>query len=365
MSSILGSQITLEGVTGVGTVSLDFMPDQRVYTLIGANGIGKTKTLESLFQILLSTQETFTNTPKQHAPRWEFVEAVIDGKTVISLKQPKHYPSAKHQLPVVLVGSQHRGFITADTRHPTRIGSLAQRRGSYFDSLLSKPLVSLNMDSNIEGWFIMLAQSSNPYQKQEDNREVEIKTVMRLISQIDYRIDPDFLEISGDGQVSLKIEGQKRELSHLSTGFASILKMIQAIVSGYGYFTNEVQLQKVKGIVLIDEIESHLHLSWQANIIPLLKRLFPNTTFYITTHSSIVLSQLSEGEAYRMQRDENGVVRTHLIKAPNKAALVDVMEDAFGIDLNRLKLDSISPDTQRAAKQELLDLLKQQWGEQG
>lgn len=138
---------------------------------------------------------------------------------------------------------------------------------------------SMNMASNIQQWFVTLAKSSNPYQKKEDNREVEIKTVIRLLHEIDNRIDPEFLEIGGDDRVSLKVEGAKRELSQLSSGFSSILKLVQAIVSGYGYFTNETQLQNVKGIVLIDEIESHLHLTWQVNIIPLLKNCFPIQLF--------------------------------------------------------------------------------------
>ncbi|MDQ7074851.1 MAG: hypothetical protein Q9O24_06770 [Gammaproteobacteria bacterium] len=50
---MLGAKIRFEAVKGVGDVELDFQPEQRVYTLIGSNGIGKTKTLESLFQTLL------------------------------------------------------------------------------------------------------------------------------------------------------------------------------------------------------------------------------------------------------------------------------------------------------------------------
>ncbi len=216
------------------------------------------------------------------------------------------------------------------------------------------------MGTSIEEWFVTLARSSNPYQKKEDNRDVEIKTVIRLLSEIDNRIDSEFMEISGDDRVSLKIENQKRELSQLSSGFASILKLIQAIVSGYGYFTNETNLQHVKGIVFIDEIESHLHLTWQANIIPLLKTLFPNTIFYITTHSSIVLSQLKEGEAYTLYRDDSGTVKSRKIEAPNKAALVDIMKDVFKVDLNQMKLENSNADEQQEAKSTLLQLLKQQ-----
>ncbi len=46
------------------------------------------------------------------------------------------------------------------------------------------------------------------------------------------------------------------------------------------------------GIVLIDEIELHLHPSWQRQVLKKLKKTFPNCQFFITTHSPLVLSQL-------------------------------------------------------------------------
>lgn len=341
--------IKIEGLKGVGNVELNLQENQRVYTLIGANGIGKTKTLEALFQFFLRTHKAFAN------------PVAVWGMLLSFHNITPQLPS--HQLPVVFLASQNRGFIKHDSNPAKAIGTLEQRRNAYFQRLIqgmNNNFTSLNMDTGIEEWFVTLAQSANPYQKQEDNRDIEIRVVLELLNKIDSRIDPKYMQISGDGRVTLKIDGQPRELSHLSTGFASILKMLQAIVSGYGYFTNETRLQQVKGIVLIDEIESHLHLSWQAKIIPLLKQLFPNTTFYITTHSSIVLSQLKAGEAYRLQRDPDGVVRTQAISSPNTTSLIDVLQEAFDIDLNRLKLDSLVPADQQQAKQQLLKLINGQ-----
>ncbi|MES2944635.1 MAG: AAA family ATPase, partial [Pseudomonadota bacterium] len=210
----------------------------------------------------------------------------------------------------------------------------------------------------LEEWFVTLAQSANPYQKQEDNRKVEIDTLLQLLHQVDGRFDPTFLQIAGDNRVSLKVHDQITELRHLSSGFASLLKMLQAIISGYANFTNEVQLAHVKGIVLIDEIESHLHVEWQSKIVLLLKKLFPNTTFFIATHAPLVLTQLEEGEAYQLRRDENdGVVRSHLITAPNKQALVDVLREGFGVDVNALKRERMSPESQALAKKRLLELI--------
>lgn len=49
-------------------------------------------------------------------------------------------------------------------------------------------------------------------------------------------------------------------------------------------------LSKVSGVVLIDEIETHLHPSWQQRILNDLGKVFPLIQFIITTHSPIVLS---------------------------------------------------------------------------
>jgi len=368
---MLPTSLTFEGLKGVGSVVLDLKPDQKVYTFIGANGIGKTKTLEALFQVLLFSNNILKIKKKATAidkDIWSFKsvktsEFIIDtpnSHKILDTTFKNIFPPLSHSYPVVFLASQNRGFINGQVKSVSSLGSSEDRKEQYFLKIINSmtnSFSSLNMNSNIEEWFIKLAQSSNRYQKTADNREIEIKTVLNILHKIDSRISPDYLEISGDNRVSLKIDGNKTNLNHLSTGYASIVKTIQSIISGYSYFTNETQLQHVKGIVLIDEIESHLHLSWQAKIIPLLKSLFPNTTFYISTHSSIVLSQLEEGEAYRLERNADGIVTTNMIKSPNKSAIIDILDDAFGINLNKIKLDRMNAEQQKTAKQQLLNLL--------
>ena len=51
MKDLLNGVVRFEGVKGVGIIQVDFVPNQRVYTFIGANGVGKTKLLECLFTV--------------------------------------------------------------------------------------------------------------------------------------------------------------------------------------------------------------------------------------------------------------------------------------------------------------------------
>lgn len=358
-------EIRLEGVKGVGTIQLTLEPQQQVYCLIGTNGVGKTKLLESLLQMIIIGTDGLPKdyTYQQYYP--VLTEVVTDRCSVVFGGNKAESRISGMEIvfrPFAFIGSQNRGVLQGGAEiHPIR--TFATRLSMHWSKIFSAmqhSFPSLGMTENISSWFVSRAMASNPYQNKEDNRQIEIETVLKLLNQIDRRVDPEFLEVTGEPRVFIKIEGQKRELSQLSSGFTSILKIIQSIVSGYGYFTNEVQLQHVAGLVLIDEIESHLHNQWLVKIIPMLKQLFPNTIFIVTTHSPIVLTQLKHGEAYRLQRDNDGVVRSHLINHPDKAAFVDLLNDAFGVDLNQQKLDRISASDQQHVKAQLLDWLSEE-----
>lgn len=380
MKTLLSSKLRFEQMKGVGAMELDFLPDQRVYTLIGENGVGKTKFLESWFLILLLMNKHIKQSERWFSPelipfkRFGCSVGEFEPKDSFSPNRENIFPKYSFSYPIIYLSAQNRGDVKTVNSNISKLGTSQERQKSYFTKITevywnksdNKKLKSLNMDTHIEEWIIQRAQSSNPYQAKEDNREIEIKTLLNLLNRIDERIDSQFLEISGDYRVFIKVENQKRELSELSSGFSSILKILQSIIAGYSYFTNETQIANVRGVVLIDEIESHLHNQWQVKIIPLLKKLFPNTTFFITTHSSLVISQLEHGEAYRLERNkDDGVVYGKLIDYPSNVSFIDLLHDAFDVNLNELKRSRLNEETQEEAKKALLKLVQQELANMG
>jgi hypothetical protein len=381
------TNVFIEGLLGVGKVELCFAPGQRVHVLFGENGIGKTKCLEAIWLFLLASNKDFARdhwmqhglTPavsckevvmarmSANDATFEIPENSADNRDLFPFSQVWGTGDAVwHSYPVVFLGAGRRASL--DAENATSIGSLgkfADRRKKYFDALQhllmneNGDLHSLGMSDDSRAWFVARARSANPYEETRDNRKVEIDAVLSMLHDIEPRIDAEFLKINGSDRVFLKVNGEKRELGELSSGFAALLKMILAIVAGYAAFTNEVQLRNVRGIVLIDEIDAHLHPEWQARIVPCLKKLLPNTTFYIATHSPLVLVRLMRKEAYLLKRDDDSVVRSREIRYPNRRLFDDVLEDSFGISLNRLKLDSMEDDDQSDAKQALRKLLEE------
>ncbi len=55
-----------------------------------------------------------------------------------------------------------------------------------------------------------------------------------------------------------------------------------------------------EAIVLIDEIDCHLHPKWQLNIIPAMRTLFPNTQFIMTTHSPLIVKSVNPNEVIKL-----------------------------------------------------------------
>ena len=99
-------------------------------------------------------------------------------------------------------------------------------------------------------------------------------------------------------------------LGHLSSGTEGTLLWIRwlALKIAYHYDFAEGWLQK-PAILLIDEIENHLHPTWQRRVIPALLEHFPGLQIFATTHSPFVVAGLKAGQVHKLERDGNGVVR--------------------------------------------------------
>lgn len=94
-----------------------------------------------------------------------------------------------------------------------------------------------------------------------------------------------------------------------------------------------------EGIVLIDEIELHMHPSWQRKILRVLRQTFPNIQFIVTTHSPIVLSEADENyNIFFMQRDENEI-KIHQMHQLNGYDANAVLEQFMGTHATNLETE--------------------------
>lgn len=84
------------------------------------------------------------------------------------------------------------------------------------------------------------------------------------------------------------------DFNTLSSGFAAVLDIILDIIIRMEKKTNRSFDFNVPGIVLVDEIETHLHIELQKSVLELLTTIFPNIQFIVSTHSPFILNSISD-----------------------------------------------------------------------
>ena len=95
-------------------------------------------------------------------------------------------------------------------------------------------------------------------------------------------------------------------LNTLSQGTQSIIQWLAHLLIGYSeYYDFPDCLESKPGVLIIDEIDAHLHPSWQRRIIPTLSNHFPNLQIFCSTHSPLMLAGLKEGQIQLLQRDND------------------------------------------------------------
>ena len=95
----------------------------------------------------------------------------------------------------------------------------------------------------------------------------------------------------------------------LSQGTQSIVQWLAHLIIGYAtYYDFPKTLKDKPGVLIVDEIDAHLHPSWQRRIIPALTKHFPSLQIFCSTHSPLMLAGLKAGQVQLLQRDEDNRV---------------------------------------------------------
>ena len=90
----------------------------------------------------------------------------------------------------------------------------------------------------------------------------------------------------------IEFDSMSFTLDKLSDGYSSLIAIVSELMLRMEAFN--VESYDMQGVVLIDEIETHLHVELQKKVLPFLTTFFPNIQFIVTTHSPFVLSSLSD-----------------------------------------------------------------------
>ena len=118
----------------------------------------------------------------------------------------------------------------------------------------------------------------------------------------------DFVEWR-EGQNKFSTMDGELTFPELSHGTRSVFAWVTQLMLGMAqHYQYAEQWKQRRGVFIIDEIDAHLHPSWQRRIIPTLQRHFPNVQIFASTHSPMMVAGLKTGQVHLLKRDENGRV---------------------------------------------------------
>ncbi len=146
---------------------------------------------------------------------------------------------------------------------------------------------------------------------------------------------PDELALVGrvdreSGQHPVTFRGQKIPFSTLSDGYRAFVGMVGDLVGHIADVCPKgMALVDVPGIVLIDEVDLHLHPSWQRRVVADLASALPNLQFILTSHSPLVVATVERQNIFLTDEDDDG-----------RATVKQIEEHAYGRSVDQLLLSS-------------------------
>lgn len=365
------------------------IPKTNFIVLIGKNGVGKSSILDALSFPLAFISGKLTSEEEN-----DFLETMLqrsditNGRASTNIEIDFSFKSSNFSIATEIKIDQSRsrfkfdlGKLLEETRQSLKTDNLIdlpiliyyrinrtfsieknESYSPYYNSVLEgyrNCFSSKNSGfSNFEEWFISEENLENQQKISSKNLDYEkpnLKVLREGISlflncmdkslytnlRVERNPESNIVYSAKPSQGILVIDkdGLTISINQLSSGEKMIIFLVADIARRLLILNHnkESSLQK-EGIVLIDEIEMHLHPNWQRNIVKGLQRVFPSIQFIVSTHSPQVIANLES---------EN------ILELGNKEQIKKVNYETLGVDSNSL-LESVFNSTDRPDEMEIL-----------
>ncbi len=343
--------LILRDFRGIQELSLDF-DDSSPTVMIGPNGAGKSSVLDCI-AILLSrligrirstsgtgrffsdyditngrneTSNEITISLDNKEFSWQVVKTRAGRRkqTITNLKQMKKLveeikekltSDPETNLPIAVYYPVTRAVLDI----PLRIrGKLEFDQLAAYDNALTAGRQDFRI---FFAWFRNQEDIENQEGRSRQNYDYRDRQLEAVRNSV-YRLVPGFSNLSVQRSplrmvVTKKMEGgedQKVFVNQLSDGEKCLLALVGDLARRLAIANpGRSDPLKGRGVVLIDEVDLHLHPEWQRMVVPGLKEAFPNCQFILTTHSPQVLSQVKSQTVYLLNLSDTGMGAKPLI----------------------------------------------------
>jgi predicted ATP-binding protein involved in virulence len=369
-------ELKLHNFRGIKDLHLVFDPEHNVVVLVGVNGVDKSSILDCInisikfHKIVYDTIDTaseqsyFYNDEDLVRDRESLLAGsdihIDENNTINQIKVEFNNQNLEWKLAKFKQDSgnklweniynESRNSIAIDSKETQQepqgaeIVSREQLTNSCFYYLSNRQVIDLMSPITIGSESIVDFEYFSRWFKEIENLENE----QRLSYSIEYRhpilavvrhatyslLGEDYSDLTfkrAIDKMTIKKSGREIALELLSDREKSLLAMVGHLSRKLAEYNPEMANPlQASAIVLIDEIELHLHPAWQRMIIPRLTQTFPNCQFIVTTHSPQVLSHVDPECIHILDYDGDNVV----VKRPDSSYGLDsnrILEDILGV----------------------------------
>jgi len=341
--------LTIEGISRIKeTLYLEFNPGMNI--ICGVNGTCKTTVLECITNLF--SYGSSDNIKKNSLALSGKCTATtnIHGKELITYKINQFVPTEPDNRSLsggndtaknLLYFKTSRGFmykqlkaIPKDTVASNYDYAYAINRGINFD--------------DFKGWFVNRHLFSHIKEPGLTSHQLEnLEVAKKCFSILDNSIS--FAHVKSN-TLDIMVNSQQGEIyfEYLSAGYKSCLYILLGIIKEIEFRFDALTVDKFDGILLIDEVDLHLHPTWQTTIVRSLKETFPLAQIIVTTHSPHIIQSADPNEVIPLIIDENGDVCVNKIETNEYGfkgwTVEEILQDVMGMNNVRssVYLDAIN-----------------------
>ena len=322
------TEIKIEELRHLSNISICLKEDQRTNLLLtGKNGSGKTTVLKALKKYLSVIPDNEMKSLEENWQKWmkqkkkEMETAKSENEKFDAQKMYKvYYNSIKKYRDGLLVAFNQKDGLESSFQNGHFILAYygAERKTDLIiqngveDVVLDR---SYSLDSNpgtVLLKYLVHLKTQQAYARNEhDMAAVELldQWFARFEEALKVLLDNESIALRYDYKnYNFQIIEDGRNafgFDQLSDGYSAVIQIVADLIlrmEQNWLKTGILSSYDAEGIVLIDELETHLHISLQKNILPFLTKFFPNIQFIVSTHSPYILNSIENCVIYDLEK---------------------------------------------------------------
>jgi formylglycine-generating enzyme required for sulfatase activity/predicted MPP superfamily phosphohydrolase len=341
-------KVVLENIGPFPKLELDFDDNWKI--LLGDNGVGKTTILKAIAVAIVGSEARHSAAPllRIGEPLGRIRLVTVDNSNGY-LTEIQRVGSGVEIVSYSGRALEAEGWVAIGFP-PLRATSWAPTQGPQgvsvkrpsADDLL--PLVRGVPDTRMDDlkqWIVnteALSRREGAPDIDRNRAKEVLKSFFDIVNQLTDQSIEQFEEVTPDFCVLVRTNDGQIPIESLSQGMTSLLSwvgiLLQRLYEVHYDSNNVTDPTQEYALVLMDEIDAHMHPKWQQTLVAKLKKIFPNVQVIASTHSPLVVAGMPVSQIVRFERNEDGQVETVHIDDDMSIGRTDqvLTGDLFGLE---------------------------------